>query len=375
MRVLLLTLAVLLGSRAAVAQQRFYWEGIQYEITSEEDRTVMIYYASRCVNDFKVPKTVPYRGKDYAVTKVGCDAFQVTKCIVNLDLSDVETIEDGYIERTDNNRIVIYHGAFEGCKDLVSVKFRKVKHVGDYAFHGCTGLKSIRLDQVETVGRAAFYGCTNVGDLDLCNVKTISDGIEAPDRGNKEMLYLGAFAACPNLVKVDTKNVETVGDYTFHGDTRLKTVTIGEPLRSIGVGAFAQSLEIDQVKVNTKTPPVCEKDAFDAQVYSAALLQVPAGTTEKYRSAAGWQGFLNIDEGEFSGIESAPFDGYTAQIKISGNRITVEGLAQQKPVAVFDVSGRQLQLLQYEGQPLTFQLPTGQIYLLRIGQKTYKLAL
>ena len=375
MRVLLLTLAVFLGSRYAVAQQRFFWEGINYEVTSEENRTVMIYAVQRCINDFKVPKTVPFRGRDYAVTKVGCDAFQFSKCIVTLDLGDVETIEEGYIERSDGNKIVIYHGAFTGCKDLVAVKFNKVKLVGDYAFYGCTGLTSLHLSQVETVGCGAFYGCSQVGQVDFGNVKTILDGREVPGRGSSGMVYLGAFAECPNLVNIDTRNVEKIGDYTFHGDSGLQEVELGESLLSVGTGAFAQSMEIEQVKVNAKTPPACGKDAFDVKVYNQALLQVPAGTKEKYRSAENWQQFLHIDEGEFSGIQSAPLDGNTAQIEILGNQITVKGLARKETLSLFDVSGRQLQQLYYDGQPLTFNLPVGQIYLLRVGRQTYKLVL
>jgi hypothetical protein len=55
----------------------------------------------------------------------------------------------------------ISHGAFVGCRSLVSYIPRRIAEIGDYAFADCTALREAGLpNTVEKIGRGAYKGCS-----------------------------------------------------------------------------------------------------------------------------------------------------------------------------------------------------------------------
>ena len=168
---------------------------------------------------------------------------------------------------------ILDFGAFEGCKNLKSVKFgSKLVCIADEAFKNCTGLTSIVIpDSVSSIGFSAFENCANL--------KTVTLG-----KGVSGMVM--AFMNCPKLTTVnvsknnpnfvslngvvfskDKKTLElypagkTATSYTvpqsvtsiqmsaFRYNQNLKSITLNNKLTVIGMSAFGNSKSLESITV------------------------------------------------------------------------------------------------------------------------------
>ena len=126
-------------------------------------------------------------------------------------------------------RIGMY--AFNGCTELTSVTIGSgVTSIGGMAFCGCTGLTTVNFNaenctEMGSFDERVFYGCSNIKTLTIGeNVKTIP---------------VEAFKYCSELTSVTIPNsVTSIGQEAFRDCTGLITVTIGNGVTSIGEWAF-----------------------------------------------------------------------------------------------------------------------------------------
>ena len=120
-----------------------------------------------------------------------------------------------------------YSGAFEDCKQLVSVVLGSdLSFIQRATFRNCTSLKTVTIgDNVKSIGEEAFHGCTS---LDQVRIGSSVTKIEA-----------NAFKNCTSLSSIEIpSNVQTIGIYCFNGCTKLETVKLNEGLKTIYGGAF-----------------------------------------------------------------------------------------------------------------------------------------
>jgi hypothetical protein len=115
--------------------------------------------------------------------------------------------------------------AFGSCKNLeVLIMGDALKTIGNEAFSENTKLKTVTIGKnLETIGEEAFVG-NKIKTLNTNNVVTIKDG---------------AFFDCENLeVLIMGDALKTIGNEAFSANTKLKTVTIGKNLETIGEDVF-----------------------------------------------------------------------------------------------------------------------------------------
>ena len=87
-------------------------------------------------------------------------------------------------------------------------------------------------------------------------------------------------------------------------------------------------------------PLECEQ-GFDETVLETATLYVPIGTVDTYRSVYPWSEFVNIEEGNYSGISATPGSGLS--VKVIDGAISVEGgdgTASAPVVEVYSAGGQ-----------------------------------
>ena len=221
----------------------FKLDGIYYNITSKEDRTVEVTYYSYVGSDNKyaydgaisIPQKLIYSNKTYTVTAIGERAF--VRCyLTSIDIPNSVTSIGQY--------------AFYGCGSLTSIDIpNSVTSIGRYAFYDCSSLTSIDIpNPVPSIGDYAFYGCSSLTSIDIPNsVTSIGDyafydcssltSIDIPNSVTSIGRY--AFVYCSSLTSIDIPNsVTSIDNSTFSNCTGLTSIDIPNSVTSIGNSAF-----------------------------------------------------------------------------------------------------------------------------------------
>lgn len=100
------------------------------------------------------------------------------------------------------------------------------------------------------------------------------------------------------------------GRYAFHNVYNLQYVTLGKWTQYIGPGCFEGCRNLEEITVLAPNPPEATNESFGVYVTELptalqpnvrfkpeqCTLKVPKGSANKYREAAGWNLFKNIEE-------------------------------------------------------------------------------
>ena len=139
--------------------------------------------------------------------------------------------------------------AFSSCSQISSLSLpSSLKEIDDNAFYGCTGLTAITIPQnMKHIGGGSFFGCSNLDTLffnaDSCEL--IGSGIYSVYNG---VLYgpeytSGMYAYRPSFQNLGAifigENVKAIPNTAFK-DCRIKSISIPNSVRYIGIGAFVR---------------------------------------------------------------------------------------------------------------------------------------
>jgi len=132
---------------------------------------------------------------------------------------------------------------------------------------------------VISVGNGAFSDCSRLISVMIPNgVTSIGDG---------------AFSGCTSLASAAIpSSVTSIGQGAFFLCGSLMTVTIGSGVTSINELAFSGCAGLKIITALNPIPPTLGENAFEN---NSACLNVPSGSVDAYRSAAGWKAFSCIN--------------------------------------------------------------------------------
>lgn len=216
--------------------------------------------------------------------------------------------ENPQVKRNDIKKVVVQEGvtslAEYICWDFANLQEvtlpKSLTKLGKECFKHCTALKSITLpDDITLIEESAFEECSALETVTFPkNLKEVS---------------AKAFYSC-KLKKVDLSQtqVETIGMGAFAHNDQCKEVYLPKTLKTFegeDEGAFSScgvkkavcsaveppktiSGVYDFVADKKKTDPVTWVDIFTG-FDDDFVLEVPAGSEEKYRSADGWKNVAN----------------------------------------------------------------------------------
>ncbi len=219
--------------------------------------------------------------------------------------------------------------AFEGCKDLTSVRFpSSLRTIGESAFSGCSSLQEIELNSgLQTVGEYAFYGCssmwlavisnsvttlgsrafqncTALRQVNLGNgVTAINDNtfdgcsaLKAFTMGNS-VASIGdlAFQGCKALKGIElTNSVKTIGTGAFSGCSSLTAIIFGTGLETIKADAFSGTALTSITALGDTPAAVANNDVFSEDMYYDAILYVNQSAVAAYQGKTPWSYFDNV---------------------------------------------------------------------------------
>ena len=158
---------------------------------------------------------IPDSISGYTVTSIGGSAFTGEDVKVNITSVSIPK----YVQSLDDK-------AFEGCDELVTVKFTgsRTKSIGAFAFNKCKALKDISIpSSVTSIGEGAFMQCASLESINIP-----SSIVDIP---------LNAFAYDSSLSSVSLNNVKTIGESAFNM-CAIEKIRFPNTLESIGKNAF-----------------------------------------------------------------------------------------------------------------------------------------
>lgn len=251
---LFLLLSILLSySCKLYASYDFEIDGVLYEIYYEDNTKV--YVSGYHSNDQRRNLTIP--------SQVSRDEWGETKTYTVAGIYNY-SFNDNWLETVILPETITYIGecAFSGCHNLCSVNIPsnleilgryafantkiesviipdKLKEVSPGAFYQCADLKTVELGKGVNSFVDAFSGCDNLIDItvDLANMNFSSyDGAVYTKRFD-ELVF------CPmgKNSLIMTNLAEVIPEGLFRNHSKLKNVTLGESVKSIGDWAFSES--------------------------------------------------------------------------------------------------------------------------------------
>ncbi|MCM1499165.1 MAG: leucine-rich repeat domain-containing protein [Clostridium sp.] len=229
-------------------------------------------------------------------------------------------------------------GAFQGCQNMHKIDIPEgVTNIENDTFNGCTNLNTIILpDSLEIIGDNAFKDCQNIHEMVIPeNVTYISnssfDGVSEetlknidtsknqyaqqlisqavlPGKGEKvtigNLIYQVTASDVQNgtvtVVSAINKKQKTItipstieingyifkvtaiANKAFQKNTKLKTVTIGENVKTIGKEAFKQCKNLKNIKVKSKVVTKVNKNAFKG-IHKKATIKLPKMPAKKLK--------------------------------------------------------------------------------------------
>lgn len=341
-----------------------------------------------------------------SVTEIGMDAFSncryLTSVVIGNSLKEMSVAMfmdcDSLTSVVIGNSVtVIGELAFGNCTSLTNISIpNSVKEIGYDAFCNCTGLTSVEIgnsvtlidnrtfygcssltnmaipNSVEFIGHGAFDGCTSLKNL------VIEDGSETLGVGHNEDICSGLFKDCPIETlylgrNLDYETGEEYGYSPFYDVTTLTDVTIGSMVTDVKSLYWRRYVDnLKTLQLQCATPPTVNDEGFDDYQYANLNVYVPEGSLDAYKADDVWKNFLNLWEGDPTGISGVEALGGQG-VKVDNGNIVVDNATGR--VSVYDAAGTLVKSVMPDGNRVEIAVPSRGVYIVRAGGKAVKVAL
>ena len=272
------------------------------------------------------------------------------------------------------------HQFLFGCTGLTSLTLPAgLSSVGDNFLRDCTGLTSITLpEELTSVENYFLSGCTGLTSIDLPDGLTSVGSYFLLDCTGltsitlpEELTSVGNYFLydCTGLTSIDLPDgLTSVGSYFLSNCTGLTSLTLPEGLTEAGDFFLYDCRGLEELTVLAANPPVLGSEEAFTGVDNTIPVYVPAGSTDAYAKADGWDYFTAYRAVGSTGI-GTPTPSLAACVTVAGGEVRLH-LADNPGTYVYDLQGR----LVLSTTACRFALPPG-IYIIKVGDDKVKVAL
>lgn len=392
----------------------FINNGTELEVTS---MPITYSYAG----DIVIPETVTYEGKDYKVTRIGKQAFNgddptsvvipntvtsigeeafnncwvMTSVTIGNSVTTIEakafstcrSLTSITIPRSvtsigrgafagcaitslviDDAPVSLDYQAFATCKNLVSVDLgNNIKIIGSYAFYDCDKLPSITIpNSVTEIGDWAFNWCDELMEV----ISLIETPFETPtyvfndDNYNKATLYVpkGKLSLYKEVTcwKRFKNIVEMAGEYCY---LTLKDGTSG-CMKLLVKRGTSHTVAIEAVEGWKVTSVTYNDEDVTSSLDEENQFTTPAITTDAV---------LMVVYTQDTRVASLQNDDINI-LAVSGG-LWIDGATKDTVCQVFATDGKLLKTVRLTNSRTFVSLEAGQVYIVKVGDKTMKAAL
>lgn len=263
-----------------------------------------------------LPAQVEHKGKTYAVTEIGHNAFAKCTALTHIDIPKTVTTIGWY--------------AFEDCENLVSISFSEgLNEIEAEAFRGCSSLKELVFpDSLTELGINYFYECNSLKTLVIPNsvVSTECIGMETLLQ-NPQLTYLQLPPHILISICLEASNYH-------YGDEEYKEVGIKITTEK---DAMCFSIPMPALCQHLKLRPDCKISVGDEAESTIHLGDIFEGREETEKGEGGSVEMTQLDplfadvardvvtkqEGSTSRLQRMFYIGYNRACKLSDQLETV----------------------------------------------------
>ena len=336
---------------------RFESDGIFYNITDSDERTVEVTFKGNNPDEFEyeykngevhIPQSVTYNGRDFTVTAIAGQAFKnpyisrinipegikVIKdsAFIYCNLSEILRIPASveyfglsnmypalYVESIIVHKNNPFYDSRQGCNAIIETATNTliagckktvipygVERIAKDAFVCCEELKDINIPtSVKEIGAKAFAksritevnipeGVTTLEEYTFQYCEYLQN-VTLPESLTE--IRLAALSHCGFSELLIPNGVRTIGDYAFDYCEKLETVTIGSGVQEIGYCAFDGCKRLETVISHIPAESLFEIDrSVFGNINNDCILYVPKGSKKVYENTFGWDVFSKIEE-------------------------------------------------------------------------------
>lgn len=173
------------------------------------------------------------------------------------------------------------------------------------------------------------------------------------------------------------KGVNEIADYAFDGNTNVKSIVIGENVKTIGAGAFQDCSGLFSVSLGSRVshigtecfsglsslqqfsvyavePPSLGSYVFNLTPVDKCKLLVPEESIDKYKEAEQWKDFMTTT----TSIASVS-EGQMPLIRVSPGMLNIDNMNDGSAVSVYTLAGQKVYSAASDSGSMSVALQSG----------------
>ncbi|MBQ9362452.1 MAG: leucine-rich repeat domain-containing protein [Bacteroidaceae bacterium] len=291
-----LLFCLLCAGNLLVKSHDFTSNGIYYDILDETRHTLAVTFGEKnYTGSVSIPATVSFDGESYIVTAIGDWAFHSCSQLTGIIIPTSVTTIGNY--------------AFADCSRLADITVpASITTIGGGAFSGTAWLSKQGYGPVYAGN--VLYSYKGVAPVGITlQLKTGTTGIATAALSQQSGITtvtlptsiknIGeeAFLGCKGITTlVLPRGITTLPAMNLYGCSNLTSIVVPETVTRISDYALSGCEGLEEIVVLRTNPPTVTQTAFDEETRKTAILRVPTGSLNRYRTHPYWTTFSYIVE-------------------------------------------------------------------------------